>query len=488
MPTHGTLTDLLHATPHPAWLIDRQGAVLLATPAAIELYGALAHVSDRNPGFQLADHAKLFDRVQAEGRATFVARLIRHGRIIEVPVEARPSGSREAMIAWFIPQTVTDALIETERLASMGTLAAGIGHEVKQPLTYLLGNLAVAAGDARLLQERAGAGEIPDLVEQLTELRAALADARHGGERIRGVIQDLLNFSRSDEGTLEPVNLAEVLETATTMAAPQFRHHARLKKAVAPVPAVLGNHTHLAQVFTNLLVNAAHATKETEDAVITIRARRAGQHVLVDIQDNGTGIPDDERERVFEPFVTTKKRGEGTGLGLAICRRIVVRLSGTIGVVPDPNGNTILRVQLPMHDRNAFLDVEPTPLPEAQDIRMTLLVIDDEPLVLATMRRAFSRMAEVISVESVNSALEVLQRTHIDAVLCDVMMPGLNGQDFYEILRERHPRLLKSTIFMTGGSPDEPHQKALVDAGFTLLEKPFDLGVLRTLLKELNAD
>ena len=481
----GTLKTLLRASPHPAWLIDSEGRILLATRAATELYGAAGHVSDRNPGFKLDDHQQLFARVQADGGATFTALLERRGRISEVRVEARPSGHPSGFIAWFIPQPTTDALIETERLASMGTLAAGIGHEVKQPLTYLLGNLGVASSDVRQLTEQASTIEDDELTERLEEIRAALSDARHGAQRIRDVVQDLLSFSRSEEGSLETIQLRTVLETAITMATPQFRHHATLVRAFDEVPPVLGNHTHLSQLFTNLLLNAAHATRDVEDARIRISCKARPGFVDVEVRDNGSGIPPADRERIFEPFVTTKAVGEGTGLGLAICRRIVGRLGGELRVVPDPDW-TVLRATIPVLDRHAFAEVQPTPLPEAVDIRMTLLVVDDEHLVLATMRRALSRMADVVTAPSVNGALEALATQPIDAILCDVMMPGMNGVDLFETLKERYPHLTRRTIFMTGGSPHEPAQRELVEAGCTLLEKPFDIGVLRTMLDDLT--
>lgn len=467
------LNRMLQASPHPAWLIDREGRVRVATPSAISLYGPLQHVLERNPGFRSDEHQALFARVQAGEAVSFVARLRKDGRMQDVRVEARGCGHPDYFIAWFVPEAVTDVLIETERLASMGTLAAGMGHELNQPLTVLLGNLGVASTELRSHDDAS-----------LDDVRAALADARRGAERIRDVVSDLMAFSRSDEGTLEPVLPMDLIETAITMAAPQFRHHARLHRELLPCPPVLGNLTQLSQVVVNLLVNAAQATEDTPDARIAVRCHLERDMVVIDVADNGRGVPPEARARIFQPFVTTKDRGEGTGLGLAIGRQIVRRLGGRLDLVEARE--TTFRVTLPTLAGASFHEPSPTPMPETEDVRMTVLVVDDEPLVLATLRRALSRMAVIETAESMNAALRVLATRDVDAILCDVMMPGFGGLDFYRALRERHPAMVPRTIFMSGGSPMEPTQRALIQAGRPVLEKPFDLAVLRALLDRIR--
>jgi signal transduction histidine kinase len=252
-------------------------------------------------------------------------------------------------------------LLHADRLAAVGTLAAGVAHEINNPLAYAIGNLDMLA---RLLAEALARLQVesttaPDLgtparlsalVEQLAEAHQMLAVACEGAARVRTIVLDLKRFSRQDEALVGPVDVHEVLEYAIGMAESGIRHRARLVRAFGEVPFVTVNESRLGQVFLNLLVNAAQAIPEDGAEGHEIRARTgvdAKGRVVVEITDTGVGIPPALIGRVFDPFVTTKPAGEGTGLGLFVSRSIVKDAGGEITMESEVGRGTTVRVTLP---------------------------------------------------------------------------------------------------------------------------------------------
>ena len=241
-------------------------------------------------------------------------------------------------------------LAQSDRLASVGTLTAGVAHEINNPLAYVIANLDFAREELR------AAGVLPGGLEPLSQ---AIDEAREGAERMRLIVQDLKLFSRKDDDRLEWVHLPRALDSAAAMAWNEIRHRARLVKDYQPLPAVYANEARLGQVFLNLLVNAAHAivegSAEHNEIRLSTRVDAAGQ-VIVEVRDSGRGIPEELRARVFEPFFTTKPLGVGTGLGLPICRDIVARLGGALEFESEVGVGTVFRVLLPGHAQAPRLD------------------------------------------------------------------------------------------------------------------------------------
>jgi PAS domain S-box-containing protein len=230
-----------------------------------------------------------------------------------------------------------ERLIASDRMASLGTLALGVGHEMKNPLGAVLANLEVVSAEL----ESAGAS---------AELRAALDDAREAATRVRTVIRDLDTFGRPNDTRAGPVDVQHVLESSVRMAWSQIRDRARLVREYGNPPPAYANDTRLGQVFLNLLVNAAQAIPEGESDRHEIRIRtscNADGQILVAITDTGHGIASDVKERIFTPFVTTKPPGFGTGLGLATCRRLVNEFGGEIGFDSETVRGTVFWVVLP---------------------------------------------------------------------------------------------------------------------------------------------
>jgi two-component system NtrC family sensor kinase len=231
-------------------------------------------------------------------------------------------------------------LHESERFVMLGTLAAELGHEISNPLTYIMNNLA------ELEQGLAGAENEP--------LRQLVRQTRDGAERIHNLVGTLGLMSRKHDGGRAQVELAMVLETAVAMTAHQFNGRARLVRDFHGAPVIWGNAARLGQLFINLLANAAQAIPpgKAETATVTVKARQDGDRAEVAISDTGVGMSPDVRDHLFEPFFTTKPVGEGTGLGLVISRNIAAEHSGRLDVDSVPGRGTTVRVMLPLDSRS----------------------------------------------------------------------------------------------------------------------------------------
>lgn len=376
------------------------------------------------------------------------------------------------------------ALYQADRLTSVGTLAAGVAHEINNPLTYVITNLGFLAGELKALG--AEPGDAP-FAARVAEMQQALVDAREGAERVRVIVQDLKTFSRSDEHRRGPVDVRTVLESSVNMAWNEIRHRARLVKDYRAVRMVDGNEARLGQVFLNLLVNAAQAIPEGAAASnqIRITTRDDGERVVVEVADTGVGIAPEARGRLFDPFFTTKPIGVGTGLGLAVSMGIVRGLGGSIEVDSEIGGGSTFRVLLPALDEVEDED-EPT-WPRIDDVPVVggrVLVIDDEPGVAAAVERALRHEHEVVAATDARAALRRLaDREHFDVILCDLMMPEMTGMDFHAAAARLVPGVLPRVVYLTGGA-FTPRARAFLDTiPNARVDKPFEEDALRRLVR-----
>lgn len=386
-------------------------------------------------------------------------------------------------------------LMLADRMASMGTLAAGVAHEINNPLAYVIANLGFAHDTLRALVEEsrrpalaassASAGAATARLEQTVE---ALVDAREGAERVRLIVRDLKTFSRGDDTTQHPIDVRKVLESCVAMAANEIRHRARLVRELGAVPHVFGNESRLGQVFLNLLVNAAQAIpdgrSDTQEILLRTRTAPDGSAV-VEIADTGPGLAPGVREQLFAPFFTTKPIGIGTGLGLSICRDIVTAMQGTIEVESEPGHGALFRVTLPAAPEvasTAAPTVNPTPVSAA---RARVLVIDDEPQVALVAARILRRRHDVQVASTAEEAVEWLAGgARFDAVVCDLMMPVMSGMQFHAELQRRFPALCPRILFVTGGAFTQAAAAFLASVPNPRLEKPFDPDELMRLVNE----
>jgi two-component system, NtrC family, sensor kinase len=234
-------------------------------------------------------------------------------------------------------------MIQTDRLAAIGTLAAGVAHEINNPLTYMSCN-------AHMLLEWFSGKADGISQEQLAEARGLLEEIVEGGQQVAGIVKDLAMLAREPSSDRGPTDLGAILKTSLKIASSHIGSAARVRCDVDVLPLVAATAPRLGQVFLNLLVNAAQAIPKHsgEDHEIRIRARQRDHMVRVEIEDTGNGIPENVRDRIFDPFFTTKPFGEGTGLGLWICHGIIRSIGGTIEARPGPSRGTCFVMEFPI--------------------------------------------------------------------------------------------------------------------------------------------
>ena len=370
-------------------------------------------------------------------------------------------------------------LLVTERMASVGTLAAGVAHEINNPLSYVLTNIDFVSSALTAVSSNDDAQRT-----RLREVAQALAEAHKGAERVRDVVHNLKTFSRADDDRRTQIDVRVTLEQALSMAQNEIKHRARLVRSYRDVSPVEANDSRLGQVFLNLIVNAAQAIPvgAAERNTITIGTYGQGDRVVVEVKDTGPGIPAEILGRVFDPFFTTKAVGDGTGLGLSICHNIVTSLGGSIDVDSVVGVGTTFRVSLPAATsapRTPVPSVKPPPAPR----RGKILVIDDEPMIGTSIRRLLGAHHDVEAVTRAHEALDRLEAgTLYDVILCDLMMPEMSGMDFHQAIAERHPALVDRMLFLTGGTFTSRAREFVEQRPERVTQKPFRAPALRAMI------
>jgi PAS domain S-box-containing protein len=448
-----------------------------------------------------------------------------------------------------------------DRLASLGMLAAGVAHEINNPLTFVSGNAsfvrralaeALAASAARSTPPSpgssappgpsgsappgpggsappgsggsappgsggsappgsggstppgSGGSAPPSLLEQpgeLEELVRALDDVLAGGDRIRRIVADLRTFARADAGEIGAVDVTECVRWALRLLGPSVRERAQLIEDLPALPAVLGNDLRLGQVFLNLLQNAVHALGPGDPARhrVGVQARlEPPERVRVEIWDTGAGIAPELLPNLFTPFFTTKEPGQGTGLGLAVSHGIVSGFGGEIRVESVPGVRTTFSVVLPVapparvSPAPPAMLVSPTPSPRPEPSPLPtsgrIAVVDDEPIASEAARRLLSPPLMVETFNDPRHALEVLSREPFDAIVCDILMPGLNGIELYRRLCELRPELAERFVFVTAAAFTKVVRDFRATARARWLDKPYSAKALRAAVADVLAE
>jgi PAS domain S-box-containing protein len=435
--------------------VHRDGVLVYVNGAAVRLLGCESP-SDL-VGVQLLDLVAEEDRARmrpspADVNATFerseVRLLRRDGGSRTVDVRAIPVEFEGDAAALVVARDVTDRaqmlakLQQSDRMVSVGTLAAGVAHEINNPLAYILANVSFAL---ERIEGRSDLGEIAE----------CLAEAREGAERVRDIVRDLKTVSRQDDGERLPIDVRKIVQSAVRMARGEMRQRAQVVLQLDEVPAVYANESRLAQVVLNLLVNAAQAIPEgdAERNVIRVSTRAEEGRVLLSVSDTGTGIAPDVLPRIFEPFFTTKPLGVGTGLGLAICHGIVRALGGEIDVKSAPLQGSTFTVSLPALPPEVDSQSRISLLPPPSVARYRVLVVDDEPAIARALQRIVGQRHTVDVAVGGLAALDALDADAVrDVVFCDLMMPDMTGMDLHERIASRWPHLTERVVFMTAGA------------------------------------
>jgi PAS domain S-box-containing protein len=378
-------------------------------------------------------------------------------------------------------QKLQSQLMVSDRMASVGTLAAGVAHEINNPLAAVMANLEFMADSLATM------GPHPNATWLLGELKEPLEEAREAAQMVRLIVRDLKIFSRSpaDEPT-GAVDVKAIMESSVRMAWNEIRHRAQLVKHYGVVPGVKANEARLGQVFLNLLINAAQALPEgrAEHHEIRVSTRLDGERVVVEVADTGPGIRPEIIGRIFDAFFTTKAVGEGTGLGLAICHRIVTDMGGELTVESAPGKGATFRVALPVTHEVETKAAEPVEERDATGRHGRVLVVDDEELVLHGVQRMLVKEHSVVAVSTAAGALALCAAgDEFDVILCDLMMPDMTGMDFHAELSRVAPHLADRVIFMTGGAFTARAQKFLSETPKEHIEKPFHAANLRAIIQ-----
>jgi DNA-binding response OmpR family regulator len=371
-------------------------------------------------------------------------------------------------------------LVQASKLASLGELVAGVAHELNNPLAIVLGN-------AELL---------PTLADE--EDRRAVRQIIEAAQRGRRVVQSLVTFARHGKVEADWHSPTDLLERVLDLKRSAFRTgELSLQVVYDPiVPMVLCDGPQIQQALLNLLVNAEQALAGRQNPQVVIQvsavnapidppgilpnlARASGsaggeRMAVIDIADNGPGLPPQVVDRLFEPFVTTRPVGQGTGMGLAIAYAIVAQQGGTLQVATEPGHGTTFRIALPVERKPAA----PAPAPEPPAVVTRLpgrvLVIDDEPAIVDLVTRLLKRNGYVVAgVQQARLAFDELQRYSYDTVLCDIRMPDMDGIAFHRRLEslklEPEPRL----VVMTGDTSNARTEDFLRQYDLPVLRKPF---------------
>ena len=503
------LRSVLQASPDGI-LVHRDGRFVYVNPAAVRQLGmvdAEAAVGQSIYDYVLAGEVPTVrDRIEAMGRDGQPAR----PRDFQFQ---RPDGEvhvGEVVSVWAAfegePAVITiirdvgeqrrlqSGMLLADRLATVGTLAVGVAHEINNPLSWVVGNLGLLADEFdNQVRMREQPGHDPLAVaSSRARVRELLGRAQEGTERVRRIVRDLVRFGRADDGEAQPVDVHALLDSAIEIADVQLRHRARLSRDYRATGYVRGSEARLGQVFLNLLVNAAHAIESgaPRQNYVSVGTRDLDDgRVEVVVTDTGSGMPEHVRKRIFEPFFTTKPVGEGTGIGLAISSDIVASFGGEILVESEVGRGTTFRVRL----RAAHDDESSSPLTKVsredsgQRARassgMRVLVVDDEPLIREMVCDALSQH-DVSAVSTGREALVEILANDWDLILCDMILPELSGLDLYRELEQRRPAALDKLVFMTGGDFSRKGPRLPSGSQVRRLEKPFSIKALRALVRD----
>ena len=354
-------------------------------------------------------------------------------------------------------------LMETERLAAIGELVAGVAHEVNNPLG------SISAFAQLLLRDTTLSGEHRESVDVI----------RSETLRASQVVKDLLAFARRSAPERNAVDLNEVVERSLRLRGYQLASaRVQLETRLDPdVPNVEGDGRQLQQVVLNLVTNAIQAMAPLGGGILRVTTSRDGSDVVLEVTDTGPGVPASVRPHIFEPFFTTKPVGEGTGLGLSVSYGIMASHGGRIRLAEGPSGRgASFQVILPAGEgttasRRTGEHAQVATLSPLHGMR--ILVVDDEPSLRAGVE-AFGKLRgfAVVSADNGRVGLAAVELQEFDAVVCDLRMPEMDGFAFHEALRTLRPGLAERTIFITGDMIDVANRLGAMTRQPTL-PKPF---------------
>jgi len=495
--TRESQADLAHREQrHRALLVATfDGTADLRNGRVVQVSGGFARLFGRTPqqleGYLLqdlfpSDQLESLHALQTTSRGQLLELRALRANGKEFPVEAVFQGlaSSDKGSLVFAIRDITERrevfarMQITDRMAAMGTLAAGVAHEINNPLTFASGNIHRAI-------EHLTRGSTDD-----GSLLEWLESAAEGADRVGRIVGDLNTFARDPEDDgLGPLEVEKVLDTSVAIALSALRHRANLVREHEPELVVLGDTTRLSQVIVNLLLNAAQAMPEeqAENNEIRLTSFEEDGEAIIEVADNGPGIPSHILPRIFEPFFTTKPVGVGTGLGLSICKNLVERMGGIMEVETSPQG-TLFRLRLDVAEADVISSgtVESEPSLEIRT-GQRILVVDDEEEIGTLLRDILEdHVVEICCDGAV--ALQRLEQEEFDVVLCDLMMPNMTGMELFDACVENNAQLEERFIFLTGGAFTKGARQFLERVEQPRLNKPFNQTQIREAVAQILRD
>ena len=527
-----TMLEIMERTPQGVLLLDEQGTPMYANASFREL----SAFNDENLP---AHHATTL--LSAPDGSPLPDLL--SGQSQNIPAQLRVASGEQLAIKLSIFTTTFDQqevrmllitdlsqehelqsrIAQMDRMITAGTLAAGVAHEINNPLAYVASNV-------EYLLEKVAEGDI-----DRDTLLTSLEDVHYGTRRVRKIVDDLRDLSRAPTDTIYPVDIATILDSTLLMVEHRVQQRSRLIRDIDDLPSAMLNESGLSQVLLNLFVNAVQAIEPgaPDTNLVRVSAKRADTNLIITIEDSGKGIAPEQLERIFEPFYTTKPIGEGTGLGLSICRKIIAEMNGDIEVESTPGQGTTFRLIIPTRwlsrsaEPTAGLSAtphtgncSPSSPPEVRDDRAPaahppssepgsragtpvdattphdedapapagVFLIDDNAMLLRALKRQLKSRVTLHTFESAAEALDAIKAgADPRLIVCDVEMPAIGGARLYQQLREEHPALAERMIFMTGGAYSAESKRFLESDDFTVLSKPFPSAELETLIARATA-
>jgi PAS domain S-box-containing protein len=370
-------------------------------------------------------------------------------------------------------QQLRDKAEISSRLAAIGEMAAGIAHEINNPLTGVI-------GFSELLLEN------PNLPPDIRDQIRIIAE---GGNRVRNIVKRMLTFARQTKPMRTSGSINELIEASLGLRSYVLRTaNIEVVKHLAPdLPWVVVDPGQMQQVFLNLIVNAEFAMKKAhQKGTLTITTENKDGHIRISFKDDGTGMSQETKNKLFHPFFTTKDVGEGTGLGLSLSRSIILEHGGTIEVESQPGQGATFIITLPVTQPAEAAPAEVVTAVSVEKIKTgRILVVDDEETIRSLVRTILSKSGHTVDTTGdAREALTKLENNTYDAVLMDIRMPGMSGMELYAKVIEQHPEMKNRFIFITGDTSDAQTRVFLESNNLPFITKPFDK---ETLEQRVNA-
>ena len=428
-----------------------------------------------------------------EGRTVRGRAILREGQELNIELRATSRKLDEHSLAFVLCRDVSADLAREraratqERLATVGSLAAGVAHEINNPLAYVIANVQFALDSIAQWPLTIGPPESHE--QQRGQLREALYEANEGARRVQRIVADLKTLARQGDDRVEPVDVERTLHWAVGVTMAEIRHRARLVKNLRPVSSVRGDEARLGQVFVNILLNAAQAIEPgnaSGNEIIINTFERDGR-VCIEVLDTGPGIPEQNLTKIFDPFFTTKPRGIGTGLGLSICHEIVAAMRGTLTAANRAGRGAQFVVEipaLPAYQSAAARGsrAKKTSKPPLRTAR--ILIIDDEALAAKALGRML-RDHQVELADHAPSGLRLALERPYDVIFCDLMMPEMSGMAVHAAVAREKAEVAARMVFITGGTFTEEARDFAAHHAARCLFKPFDAALVRGAIERL---